>query len=268
MRHDAMAAPTWGRARSLRKAGSKPRDQPQLARRKIMLAREQSPRTDQCAPSFSRSLSSRHARRLRLLSLFRRPIRCRYGRRPPRPSVPCSWSNFLESPPPAARLSRNAWTQPPLRLGMPTFQSPRSRRLARQSAKASNLSSRHGSWPASSSPARPTGSVAWPPRYSSSRVTGSSCTLAARLAGVTPSRRCQARRQCFAPRARHALENDPNLLVLGPAAPPVGLDDLQPVQRPERMTVHTRCSQRYRSHPARRSSPDGYLIREVSSTVR
>ena len=65
-------------------------------------------------------------------------------------------------------------------------------------------------------------------------------------------------RGSYQPRPRHALEDDPNLLVFAPAPPTPGLDDLQPIQRSERMTVHTRCSQRDSSYPTRRSPPDGY----------
>lgn len=69
-------------------------------------------------------------------------------------------------------------------------------------------------------------------------------------------------------RTRHALQHDPSLLILGPTTTTSHLHDLEPVQRPERMTVHTRCSQHSRSRTARRPSPDAHRLSSVGAKHR
>ena len=81
---------------------------------------------------------------------------------------------------------------------------------------------------------------------------------------TTPSQKLRPR-DAVAPRRRgdkaragQALQHDPGLLVLRPAAAPPGLDDLKTPERAARMTVHTHCSQRQIGCAARRPSPEAH----------
>ena len=66
-------------------------------------------------------------------------------------------------------------------------------------------------------------------------------------------------------RTGQALEHDPDLLILRPAAAPAGLDDLKQPEGAVRMPVHTHCSQRQIACAARRPSPEAPRSRGISA---